>query len=87
MSYLKGKKMKKDFIEYDPVAGMTILAAIEEAVNLAKKHDKKVKAEINDIKMTFSKKTDPKVALKRFRRRLADRFEKLIAEQAKRQKN
>ena len=76
--------MKKDFIIYDPVAGMTILAAIEEAVKLAKTYDKKVKADINDIKMTFSKKTDSKKALKRYHERLHALYAK---QDAARQKN
>lgn len=62
--------MKKDFIIYDPVAGLTILQAIEDAIELAKKNDKIVKSNINDVEMTFSKNTKVAESLKIFHRRL-----------------
>ena len=62
--------MKKDFIVYDPVAGLTILQAIQDAIDLAKRNDKTVKANINDVNMTFTRKTKPTDALKLFHKRL-----------------
>ena len=76
--------MEKDFITYDPVAGLTILQAIEHAINLAKKNDKIVKSNINDVDMTFTKETKAAEALKIFHKRL----NALYAEQeASHQKN
>lgn len=70
----KRKKMKKDFIVYDPVAGLTILQALENAINLAKKTDKIVKSNINDVEMTFSKNTKVAESLKIFHRRLNELY-------------
>ena len=68
--------MKKDFIVYDPVAGLTILQALENAINLAKKTNKIVKANINDVDMTFSKNTKVAVSLRIFHKRLNELYAK-----------
>ena len=82
--YLKGKKeMEEDFITYDPVAGLTILQAIEKAINLAKTNDKTVKANINDVDMTFTKETKAPEALILFHKRL----DALYAKEATHQKD
>ena len=75
--------MKDDFINYDPVAGMTILQAIEEAIILAKTNDKTVKSNINDVEMTFTKETKLPEALKLFHKRLGAIHAKQIAQQTR----
>ena len=60
----------KKVMYFYPVAGMTILGAIEKAIKMAKDNDKTVLSEMNDVEMTFTKETKLDEALKVFHERL-----------------
>ena len=63
-------KEDKDYIYYDPVAGMTILQAIMTAIRIAQENKKPVKTNLNDVDMVITDKTSPKDALIVFHKRL-----------------
>jgi len=62
-------------IEYKPVAGLTITQALETARLIARKENKKVIANINDIIMCISHNTNIKLALNLYQRRLEFKYE------------
>ena len=64
------ERIEKDFVYYDPVAGMTILEAIMKAIKLAKEHIKTVKTNLNDVDMVITTETKPAEALTVFHKRL-----------------
>lgn len=62
-------------IEYTPVAGLTITQALETARLIARKENKKVIANINDIIMCISHNTNIKLALNLYQKRLEFKYD------------
>ena len=62
-------------IEYTPVAGLTITQALETARLIARKENKKVIANINDIIMCISHNTNIKLALDLYQKRLEFKYD------------
>lgn len=67
-------KKEKGLI-YEPVAGLTILAAFLEAIKMAKDTGRPVHAIINDIEMNVTARTNPKRAVASYQKQNKAKFE------------
>ena len=67
--------MKTENLVYEPVAGLTIQRAFEDAISMAKEHGKPVTAIINDVVMQVTEKTKAQQAVAVFRKKLQAQYE------------
>ena len=68
-------KNKKNKLIYEPIAGLTILGAFTEAIQMAKRNGKPVHAINNDIEMDVTAKTHPTKAVAAFQKKLKAHYE------------
>ena len=79
-------RQKEEKLIYEPIAGLTVLGAFTEAVQMAKKAGKPVHAIVNDIEMDVTAQTHPTQAVATFQKKLKEHYEAEMRAQ-KRQKS
>ena len=73
-SYTEKETKKKKRFVYEPVAGLTIIGAIREAVQIASKRGEPITAVMNDVRLTITEKSDTRKKLEEFHRKLIARY-------------
>ena len=62
-------KKEKRFV-YEPVAGLTIIGAIKEAIKIAEERNEPITAFMNDVYLTITKKSNVERKKKEFQKKL-----------------
>lgn len=67
-------KKEKRFV-YEPVAGLTIIGAIKEAIKIAEERNEPITAFMNDVYLTITKKSNVERKKKEFQKKLKALYE------------